>query len=937
MRKGFLLLILFLSCLIFAEYTLRTGDIVRIEVFAYPEMTKDCLVDSDGYISYAGVGRIKVEGMTLSDIEKIASEKIAKLIPNPSVTVSLISYAPRYIYIQGITNRRIDIGINPVTLSQVISTVGSNGNFNIDSIDLENIRIFRREESFIVNLSAFYEGSIEADVPVFEGDIIYIPSKSPISNVKVLGAVKNPSSFSYIKGMTLAGVISLAGGVITNVGDLRNVYLSRNGTVQKIDLEAILTGKNNDLELKPGDQIYVPKIDLRYAYVTGFVAKPGIYEFMEDEPITLKRLIAKAGGVQAELKYIEKITVTQSTAKKDYSPSVLSEGEDILLESGAYVDVVKKQERFVYVLGLVKNQGRIDFQPEESMKLSVLIAKAGGFDSPQVEKGGTIKIYRDGSWYEIQASTIKEKDIDLEPADLVRVEYQEFYVYVVGNLATSGKIIFEPEEPKKLSTLINKVGQISEQTFESIQLIQPGQTQTTVLKIHDVLDGLKDEDLQNGATVVFKLREGRYVYFIGDLSQFITFNFDEKITLKRALSKANLNLDLVEQLCRVSRNSEEPIQLEPDIVLESGDIIKVTLKKPARVSVLGRVKVPGQVVFEVNERSTLRNAIAKCGGFITEPTEIFVSDKVIVYSEGKRHLFSVDQVESEEFNFFLKDGDFVYVTEKSPHYVFVFGDAVKNEKILLSHNEEFKLSTVLGKITLVNDARQVHVIYPTNESTLVSLKDIQIKKADLDLIDGTFIVIEKDLESYIYVLGMVKNPGGYYISDRQITALEALSLSGGISDWGSYNQIILKRGNESKTINAADPIVLNSISVKAGDILYVPPIESNVVYVLGQVSKPGLVRIDQYSTVMDAIMKCGGFTTRAIASRVYLFKGGPTGEPVLCDLSGTLKGKSVASNPNVSPGDVIFVPDNPLMNIVDMIPIIQDLISIISDVQGMVQ
>ncbi len=101
--------------------------------------------------------------------------------------------------------------------------------------------------------------------------------------------------------------------------------------------------------------------------------------------------------------------------------------------------------------------------------------------------------------------------------------------------------------------------------------------------------------------------------------------------------------------------------------------------------------------------------------------------------------------------------------------------------------------------------------------------------------------------------------------------------------------------------------------------------------------RPGIVKIDQYSTVLDAIMKCGGFTTRAITSKVYLFKGGPNGEPVVCDLSGTMRGKPTTANPSVSPGDVIFVPDNPLMNIVDLIPIISSVVSLISDVQGLIQ
>jgi len=113
------------------------------------------------------------------------------------------------------------------------------------------------------------------------------------------------------------------------------------------------------------------------------------------------------------------------------------------------------------------------------------------------------------------------------------------------------------------------------------------------------------------------------------------------------------------------------------------------------------------------------------------------------------------------------------------------------------------------------------------------------------------------------------------------------------------------------------------------------------------------VKIDKNSTVLDVIMKSGGFSSRAVSSKVYLFKGGPTGEPIVCDLSATLRGRPardnplvspgdvifVPDNPNplVSPGDVIFVPDNPLMNIIDLIPVVNSMINLIQNAQQIIQ
>ncbi|MEJ5230047.1 MAG: SLBB domain-containing protein, partial [Pseudothermotoga sp.] len=911
---------------------LRIGDVVRIEVFGYDEMERDCTVDSDGFISYTGIGRIKVEGMTLNELEKIASEKIARLIPNPVVSVSLVSYAPRFVYVQGIVNKRIDIGINPTTLSQLISIIG---NSSSDTIDLQNIRITRDKKSFVVDLSPFYEGKVEADVLVQENDVIYIPQKSLSGYVKILGAVNNPSALVHTKGLTLTAAISLSGGIVANLGDSETIYLTRNGIVQRLNLEDILTGRAPDVELQPGDQIYVPKIDNRYAYVVGFVKQPGVYTFLKDELMTLKRLIAKAGGTFDEIKYVDKILITQNGSQEEYSPELFSKNEDVLLSVGSYVNVLKKPERFVYVNGFVKNPGRVDFQPQEEMKMSILLPKVGGYVSEDVEKGGVIKVYRNGEICELSTKELKEKDFQLQSGDLVRVEYEEFYIYVIGNLSTTGRLALKPEEPRKLSTVVKKIGSVNERNVQSVQIICGNQI--SEYAISDVVKSSVDADLQPQDTVLFVPREGRYVYFIGDLSRFVVFNADEEFTLKRALAKVDLQTSILQSLTRLEGNQEVAVDPKEDVLLKSGDVYKVTVKKPVRVTILGKVRVPGQVVFDVNENPTLRNALAKCGGLVTGADQLFVSDKVVVYSADQRVSFSTEEIESEEFNFSLKDGDFVYVTERAPHYVFVFGDVVQNKKIEFYQGEAFRLSTVLGKVNITGETQEIRLIFPTGEATTVSMRDIQLGKTDLSLIDGTYLVFERDVKNYVYVLGMVNKPGGYYVANRELTLLEVVTLAGGVSNWGSYNQIVLKRENESKTIDMSNPMMLNNIVVRPGDIVYVPPIEANIVYVLGQVSKPGVVKIDQYSTVLDVIMKSGGFTSRAVTSKVYVFKGGPTGEPIVCDLSATMRGKPASSNPDVSPGDVIFVPDNPLMNIVDVIPIINSVISLINNVQGLIQ
>ena len=51
---------------------------------------------------------------------------------------------------------------------------------------------------------------------------------------------------------------------------------------------------------------------------------------------------------------------------------------------------------------------------------------------------------------------------------------------------------------------------------------------------------------------------------------------------------------------------------------------------------------------------------------------------------------------------------------------------------------------------------------------------------------------------------------------------------------------------------------------------------------------------------------------------------------IVCDLAGVVEGKGVGLNPKLTPGDVIYVPRNPLISVTEVIPIIKDILSIIA-------
>jgi len=75
-------------------------------------------------------------------------------------------------------------------------------------------------------------------------------------------------------------------------------------------------------------------------------------------------------------------------------------------------------------------------------------------------------------------------------------------------------------------------------------------------------------------------------------------------------------------------------------------------------------------------------------------------------------------------------------------------------------------------------SQRVTLISPAGTTTTFGLDNLQ-KGRDVQLTDGSIVLFEKDYESYVHILGMVRTPGSYFIQGRELSLLEALSIAGG--------------------------------------------------------------------------------------------------------------------------------------------------------------
>ena len=82
----------------FDNYTLDSGDRVRIAVFGQDNLSRVYVVDASGYVAMPLVGAVRTRGYTTFQLASaVATELRAKYIKDPKVTAEVETYRPVYV------------------------------------------------------------------------------------------------------------------------------------------------------------------------------------------------------------------------------------------------------------------------------------------------------------------------------------------------------------------------------------------------------------------------------------------------------------------------------------------------------------------------------------------------------------------------------------------------------------------------------------------------------------------------------------------------------------------------------------------------------------------------------------------------------------------------------------------------------------------------
>jgi polysaccharide export outer membrane protein len=232
-----------------SEYRLGAGDLLKINVYGYPDMTADVRVDEGGSISYAYVGQVAVGGRSARDVESLVAQKLTSggFLRSPQVSVLVSDYRSQKVAVMGQVGRP---GQYPLRKASSVMDLLAEAGGVVNAAAADEATLLRADGTKrSIDLFALFDGNPEQNPAVASGDTIYVPRASQFY---VYGEVQRPGTYKLERNMTVSQAIS-AGGGLTPRGTERRATVKRRNEQGK---EVKVSVKGADL-LQPDDVLVI--------------------------------------------------------------------------------------------------------------------------------------------------------------------------------------------------------------------------------------------------------------------------------------------------------------------------------------------------------------------------------------------------------------------------------------------------------------------------------------------------------------------------------------------------------------------------------------------------------------------------------------------------------------------------------------------------------
>jgi len=249
------------------DYVIGITDVLRVEVWEQPELTRTAEVSQDGTINLPLVGNVIAAGKSVAVLEKEITEKLAgRYLINPQVTLQVVEYRSKYVSVLGEVGGRGGKGVGKyplrgrTSLLEILTEAGLGEEAGAECVVIRPKQKTPAGDTgessedggevIRIDIPELMRGDLLQNIELQDGDAIFIPKAQ---HYYVIGEVNKPDRYKYEKGTTVLKAVATAGGLTEKAASMKRVKILREESGQKRRISVNPT----DL-VKPEDTLIVP-------------------------------------------------------------------------------------------------------------------------------------------------------------------------------------------------------------------------------------------------------------------------------------------------------------------------------------------------------------------------------------------------------------------------------------------------------------------------------------------------------------------------------------------------------------------------------------------------------------------------------------------------------------------------------------------------------
>ncbi len=159
-------------------FLLGPGDVLEISVWKDQDLSRQVIVQPDGFISFPLIGQVVAAGRTIPQVQAEISKRLQEFIATPTVTVLPLKIESYKIYVVGKVNKPgMFVVLPPINVMQALSMAGGMTPFaKLGSISILRNGPNGHQERLKFDYKAVAKGKgLEQNIELMSGDVVVVP------------------------------------------------------------------------------------------------------------------------------------------------------------------------------------------------------------------------------------------------------------------------------------------------------------------------------------------------------------------------------------------------------------------------------------------------------------------------------------------------------------------------------------------------------------------------------------------------------------------------------------------------------------------------------------------------------------------------------------------------------------------------------------------